>query len=127
MPQDRFNNGDVRVLTIWAADLPPGVLTDVTVICELNTIQYGACVASVYMIVDEAIAQYANVALSHGVLSMMTPVSWQGNLSVPPGARLALQLRGHQDGWFRITWHRQTVTDIKETGNVQRAVNQPPA
>lgn len=126
MPFERFNNGDVYVLTIWSAKLTPGVLSNATVICELNSIQYGACVAHLYMIVDDASYQYANVALAHGVLSMMTPVSWHGNLSIPPGAQLVLQLRGHQNGTFRVTWNRQTVTDIKETGSVQRAVNQPP-
>lgn len=124
MPIDRFNNGDVHVLTIWGADLTPGVLTHAEVICELNSIQYGDCIAHLYIAVNEPTGQYSWLALASGVLSMMTPIAWQGEVSIPDNARLQLQLRGHQNGTFRISWSRRTVTNIKEVGDVARAVNQ---
>lgn len=123
MPFDRFNIADLRVLTIWDQAVAPGVLTHAEVICELNSIQYGACVCHLYLCIPDSVVQYSWIALASGVLSMMTPVAWQGEISIPEGSFLAAQLRGHQNGNFRVSWSRQTITNIKETGDVARAIN----
>jgi hypothetical protein len=125
MPHDRINNGDVNTLTTWSVPLPPGVLTNAEVICELNSIQYGACLAHMYICIPDPVVQYSWIALASGVISMMTPIAWQGEISIPDDAKLVTLLRGHQAGTFRMNWARRTVTNIKEVGNVARAVNQP--
>lgn len=120
----RVNNGDVTALTLWSNELQPGVLTHAAIICELPSIQYGDCLAQLYMVINDPSIQYPYVMLASGIISMMTPVFWDGSLSIPANTNLVVNLRGRQNSTFRLVWSRQTVTNIKETGNVQRAISQ---
>jgi hypothetical protein len=124
MPFERFNNGDVNVLTLWSTPMTPGVLTTAEVLCELPTIQHAECLAYLYLTKLDPSTQYSFIALASGLLTMMTPVKWQGQINVDEDMRLCLQLRGHQVAWFRINWSRTTTHNIREIGELERAIKQ---
>lgn len=125
MPFERIDNGDFSGLVISEREIAVGVLTNAAIVVENATIPYGACVAHLYLAVNDIAQHFAQIPLAHGIISRMTPLSWIGNVTIPEGCHLVAEIRGHQVGPIRICWERQTVTNVKETGNVERAITKP--
>lgn len=87
-------------------ELPPGVLTNVSVFTEGPTLQPFTTFVTVSILLGTVTGSNREIHLINDYCDRVNPISWAGIYEVPEGSTILMQLIGDLDPIFRLRHQR---------------------